>query len=164
MTIKAFERGRKLIIDLGDEGEEDFIRVTVKPINSKQGAALQAIHAGIAFGQAGDPEQHAELMGKLAVGEENWPLIDEELRWKEAEAVVNAGFFWNVQGGGIDLVNTVLNEALGGYPKALSTLMERNGLSEAFGLLTTLLNSDEAAATPAPEGTSDTSTQPGSKN
>lgn len=163
MTIKAYERGRKLIVDLGDEGEEDFIRVTVKPISAKQGAALQAIHAGIAFGQAEDPEEHATLMGKLAVGEENWPIIDNELRWQESEAVVNAAFFWNVQGGGIDLVNVVLNEALGGYPKALSTLMERNGLSQAFGLLTTLLNSDEADETPAPDGTSDTNTPPGSK-
>lgn len=164
MTIQAYERGRKLIIDAGDEGDEDFVRVTVKPINAKQGAALQALHAGIAFGQAELPEEQAELMGKLAVGEENWPIIDGQLRWQEAEAVVHAAFFWNVQGGGIDLVNTVLNEGLGGHPKALSLLMERNGLSHAFGLLQTLLNSGEENETPEPAGTSATSTPPGSKN
>lgn len=164
MPITAYERGRKLIIDLGEEGDEDFIRVTVKPIPAKQGAALQAIHAGIAFGQADEPEVHAEMMGKLAAGEENWTLIDGDLRWKEAEAVVNAAFFWNVQGGGIDLVNILLNEALGGHPKALSTLMERNGLLPAFEQLQTLLHSGEDDETPAPEGTSDTSTPPGSKN
>ncbi len=145
--INAYERGRKLIIDLGDEGDEDLIRITIKPLPAQKGAALQALHAGIAFGQAEDLERDATLMGKLAVGEENWPLIDE-LRWAEAEPVIHAAFFWNVQGGGIDLVNTTLNEALGGYPKALSTLMERNGLSQAFSLLQTLLSSDAADSTP----------------
>lgn len=164
MTIQAYERGRKLILDIGTEGDEDFIRMTVRPIPAQQGAALQALNAGIAFAQSEDPERDATNMGKLAVGEENWPIIDEQLRWKEAEAAVNAAFFWNVQGGGIDLVNVVLNEALGGYPKALSTLMERNGLSTAFGLLTTLLSSDEDVETPAPDATSDTSTPPGSRN
>lgn len=164
MTIKAYERGRKLIIDLGDETEpDDLIRVTVKPIPAAMGAALQALHAGIAFGQSEDPERDVTFMGKLAVGEENWPIIDGDLRWSESEAVINAAFFWNVQGGGIDLVNVVLNEALGGYPKALSTLMQRNGLSTAFGQLTTLLNSAEGDETPAPDGTSDTSTPAGSK-
>lgn len=164
MNINAYERGRKLIIDLGDETDDDFTRITIKPLPAKQGAALQALHAGIAFGQAELPEDQAEMMGKLAVGEENWPLIDEQLRWKESEAVVNAAFFWNVQGGGIDLVNMLLNESLGGYPKALSLLMERNGLSHAFGLLQTLLSSDEASETPAPDATSATSIPPGSKS
>ena len=164
MSIKAYERGRKLIIDLGDEDEEDFIRVTVKPVPSQAGASLQALHAGIAFGQSEDPNRDATLMGKLAVGEENWDLIDRELRWRESEAVINASFFWNVQGGGIDLVNVLLNEALGGHPKALSMLMTRNGLSKPFELLTTLLSSDEANVTPEPDDTSDTNTPPGSKN
>lgn len=164
MTIHAYERGRKLVIDLGDEGDEDFIRVTIKPLSAEKGAALQALHAGIAFGQSDDPERDALFMGKLAAGEENWQIIDGELRWQEAESVVNAAFFWNVQGGGMDLVNTVLNEALGGYPKALSTLMTRNGLSNAFGLLTTLLNSDEDGEIPEPADSSATSTPPGSKS
>jgi len=163
MTIKAYERGRKLIIDLGDEGDEDMIRIVVKPIPSKQGAALQALHAGIAFGQSEELEREATLMGRLAVGVENWDTI-EELRWAEAEPVIHAAFFWNVQGGSIDLVNTVLNEALGGYPKALSTLMERNGLSQPFSLLKTLLSSDEDTETPSPADTSATSTPPGSKS
>ncbi len=165
MTIKAYERGRKLMVDLGDEAEPDeLIRIAIKPIPAKQGAVLQALHAGVAFGQSEDPERDVTFMGKLAVGEENWELIDGDLRWSESEAVVNAAFFWNVQGGGIDLVNTLLNEALGGYPKALSTLMQRNGLSTAFGQLTTLLSSVEGDETPVPDGTSDTSTPDGSKS
>ena len=165
MTIQAYERGRKLIIELGEEADsDDLIRITVKPIPAKQGAALQALHAGVAFGQSKEPERDVTFMGKLAVGEENWPVIDGELRWSESEAVINAAFFWNVQGGGIDLVNIVLNEALGGYPKALSTLMQRNGLSTAFAQLTTLLSSDADAETPEPDATSDTSTPDGSKS
>lgn len=165
MTINAYERGRKLILDLGDEADPDeLIRIVVKPIPAKQGAVLQALHAGVAFAQSEDAERDVEFMGKLAVGEENWATIEADLRWSESEAVVNAAFFWNVQGGGIDLVNMVLNEALGGYPKALSTLMQRNGLSSAFAQLTTLLNSDEDDETPAPDATSDTSTPPGSKS
>lgn len=164
MTLKAYERGRSLIIDVGDEGDDGFIRLTVPPVPAKIGAALQALHAGIAFAQSEDVDRDATMLGKLAVGEENWPIIDNELRWAEAEAVIHAAFFWNVQGGGIDLVNMVLNGELGGHPKALSTLMERNGLSRAFGLLTTLLDSAAEDATPSPDGTSDTSTQPGSEN
>ena len=161
MTIRAYERGRNLIIDIGDEGEEGHVRLTIPPVPAAQGAALQALHAGIAFGQSEDSERDATLMGKLAVGEDSWPTVDE-LRWAEGSAVVHAAFFWNVQGGGIDLVNTFLNEALGGHPKALSTLMERNGLSQAFKALTTLLSSGEAAETPSPAATSGTSTPPGS--
>lgn len=162
MTIKAYERGRNLVIDIGDEGD-DLIRLTVKPVNAKLGAALQALHAGIAFGQSEDLERDASLMGKLAVGEDNWQTIDDELRWAEAESAIHAAFFWNVQGGGIDLVNIVLNEELGGHPKALSTLMQRNGLSQAFEQLRTLLDSAAAAETPSPDATSGTSTPPGSE-
>lgn len=147
MTIKAYERGRKLIVDLGEEGDDDMIRITVPPLPAQQGAALQALHAGIAFGQSEDLERDATLMGRLAVGVDNWATI-EDLRWAEAEPVIHAAFFWNVQGGGIDLVNVLLNKALGGYPKALSILMERNGLSQAFSQLTTLLSSDAADETP----------------
>lgn len=164
MTIQAYERGRNLILDLGEEGEDGFVRVTVRPVAAKVGAALQALQAGIAFAQSEDVDRDALLMGKLAVGEENWPLIDDELRWAEAEAVIHAAFFWNVQGGGIDLVNMVLNRELGGHPKAMSTLMERNGLSKAFALLRTLLDGDEDTATPSPGATSDTSTPSGSEN
>lgn len=164
MTIQAYERGRNLIIDLGDESDEGFIRLTVKPVAAKVGAALQALHAGIAFAQSEDVERDAVLMGKLAVGEENWPTVDDELRWAEAEAVIHAAFFWNVQGGGIDLVNMVLNRELGGHPKAMSTLMERNGLSKAFELLRTLLDGGEDAATPSPVATSGTSTPSGSES
>lgn len=162
MTIQAYERGRNLILDLGDEGDDGFIRLTIKPVPAKVGAALQALHAGIAFAQSEHVERDALMMGRLAVGEENWPTVDDELRWAEAEGVIHAAFFWNVQGGGLDLVNMVLNEGLGGYPKALLTLMERNGLSRAFEQLRALLSGDADDATPSPGATSDTTTPSGS--
>jgi hypothetical protein len=163
--MRAYEKGRNLIIDIGDENEEGFVRVTVKPIPAKLGAALYALWLGIAFGQAEDLELSAENMGKLAVGEENWPTIEgDELRWEETEKVIHAAFFWNVQGGGMDMVNTLLeqNGSTGGYPKAQAELVKRNGHSTAFAQLTTLLSSVEAAETPSPADTSGTSTPSGS--
>lgn len=164
MTTKATERGRNLIIDFGDENEPGFRRVTIAPIPAKLGAALYALWAGIAFGQSDHPEIDATNMGKLAIGEEHWPLIEEELRWQESQDLIHAAFFWNVQGGGIDLVNTMLeqNGATGGYPKAQETLVARNGHSKAFGLLKTLLSSDAADETPSPGASSGTSTPSGS--
>lgn len=164
MTTTATERGRSLVITFGDPGEPDSRSVTVAPIRASLGAALYALWAGIAFGQSEHPEVDAVSMGKLAVGEENWTILDEELRWQESQDLIHAAFFWNVQGGGIDLVNTMLeqNGATGGYPKAQELLVGRNGHSKAFGLLKTLLSSDAAAETPSPDDSSATSTPPGS--
>lgn len=164
MTTTAHERGRNLIVDFGAEGEPGSRRVTVQPIAAKLGAALYALWAGIAFGQTEHPEIDAVSMGKLAIGEENWTLIDEELRWQESQDLIHVAFFWNVQGGGIDLVNTMLeqNGATGGYPKAQTLLVGRNGHSKAFELLKTLLNSDAADETRQLADSSATSTPPGS--
>lgn len=162
----ARERGRNLVVFLGEENDPGTLEVTIQPIAAKLGAALYALWAGIVFGQSDQLEVDAENMGRLAVGEENWPIIDEQLRWAEAQEVIHAGFFWNVQGGGIDLVNAMFeqNGATGGYPKAQELLVQRNGHSTAFGLLKTLLSSDEADETPEPDATSGTSTPPGSES
>ncbi len=163
--MKAYEQGRNLHIDLGEEGDDGFVRVVVKPIRAKLGSALMQLWFGIAIGQSDDSLRDAEGMGKLAIGEENWPIIDE-LRWAEAETVIHAAFFWNVQGGAIDLVNILLeqNGATGGYPKAQETLQQRSGLSTVFEQLRTLLSSGVDDETPAPDGTSDTSTPSGSES
>lgn len=163
MTAHAYEQGRKLIIDLGGDADGDLIRVTIRPISSSLGASLYALWAGIAFGQSEQVDVDAVSMGKLAIGEENWHLIDEELRWDEAQQVIHAAFFWNVQGGGIDLVNTMFEQrgATGGYPKAQEMLVQRNGHSKAFSLLKTLHSSAEADETPELAGMSGTSTPPG---
>lgn len=166
MSISARERGRNLVIFLGDEGGADTIEVTIRPIPAKLGAALYSLWAGIAFAQSDQVEVDAANMGKLAVGQENWSIIDEDLRWSEAQVVIHAGFLWNVQGGGIELVNTMLeqNGATGGYPKAQEKLVAMNGHSLAFSQLKTLLNLDGVDETPAPDATSATSTPTGSES
>lgn len=172
--MHAVEHGRNLHIHLGEEGEPGAARIVIKPIGAKRGAALWALWSGIAFGQAEDAEADAARMGALAVGEEHWDLIEGEpveidgeiveLRWAESEAIIHAAFFWNVRGGGLDLVNTLLeqNGAQGGYPKAHALLLERNGLSTAFGQLKTLLSGDEESATPELDASNATSTPNGS--
>lgn len=166
MTTTAVERNRNLVVTFGTPGEFGSREIVVRPINAKLGLSLYALWAGIAFAQSERVEADAVSMGKLAVGEEHWNLIDEELRWKESEDLIHCAFLWNVQGGGIDLVNTYLeqNGATGGLPKAHELLVARNGHSKAFGLLRTLLSSDEADETPEPDATSGTSTPTGSES
>lgn len=164
MTTTAVERGRSLVVTFGTPGEEGSREIVVKPINAKLGASLYALWAGIAFAQSEQVETDAVSMGKLAVGEEHWDLLEDELRWQESSDLIHSAFLWNVQGGGIDLVHTYLeqNGATGGLPKAQELLVERNGHSKAFGLLKTLLSSDEADETPEPDATSATSIPTGS--
>lgn len=174
MTITASERGRRLVITIA-AGTEDELEVVVKPLPTSVGGELLSSYTSILFGQVlpekpeqyveGSPEwiaasntaaeEEARKFSKLALGEENWGVI-EDLRWDEAEPVINAAFFWNVQGGGIDVVNELLRPKTegGGLPKAREMLLESVGLSEAFGQLQTLLrmelgNQTNAAGTPA---------------
>jgi hypothetical protein len=160
-NITAIERGRSLQITVGEATEPDAIIITVKPLNTKLGTALYALWAGILFGQSEQPEIDSESMARMALGEENWEVLDE-LRWGETERVINAAFFWNVQGGSLEMVHTLLSEEAGGFPKAQELLLTANGHLDLFRQLTTLLSSDEGNATPSPDGTSGTSTPSGS--
>lgn len=153
--IKAVEQGRRLVITVGDG--DDAIVVSVAPVNTKTGAAVFALWAGILFGQSEQPEVDAGNMSKIAVGEENWDII-EELRYAEGEKVINAAFFWQTQGGGIDVVNEMLG---GGFPKARETLLKTNGLWEEFSLLQTLLSGASEPQTPSQDDSLATTTQPG---
>lgn len=155
--ISAVEKGRNLEVTVGDG--DDAIVITVPPVPARVGAAILALWLGVAFAQSDEPEVDVENMSKMAVGEGNWGTV-EELRWAESEKVINAATFWNVQGGGIDLVNEMLQD---GVPKARQTLCERNGYGETYSQLLTLLSGESGnptraqAATPAtgtPIGTS----------
>lgn len=156
--ITAAEKGRNLILTVGEEGEDDTVTLTVRPVNAETGATLLALWLGIAFGHSSKPQDDATALGKTALGEDNWPAL-ETLRSAEATDVINAAFFWNVQGGGIDLVNEMLRD---GLPKAQETLASRNGFGQELSQLTTLLLSVAASETRAPAGTSGTSTPVGS--
>lgn len=153
--ITASEKGRKLELTIGDE--DDGLVILVPPVDTATGAGLLALWAGILFAQSEQPETDAVNMGKIAVGEENWTVV-ESLRSAESTLVINAALFWNVQGGGIDLVQTMLRD---GLPKARTALAEANGLVEALSLLQTLLNGESENQTPPPDATSDTRTPVG---
>jgi len=162
--VRAREQGRNLIITIDNPDDPALeVELTVPPVPGALGADLYALWLGLALGLSDDPDVDATNMSKIAVGEANWPTIDNDLRWAEAERVINAAFFWNVQGGGIELVNTLL-EGEDGYPKAQVALLKRNGHLTRIEQLTTLLNSAVANETPTPDGTSDTSTPTGSES
>lgn len=154
--ITAREKGRKLEIIVG--GGEDAITLLVPPINTKQGSALLASYANVALGTVEGDELSGEAqnVAEVALGTEAFAQL-EDLRWGESELVINAAFFWNVQGGGIELVNQMLTD---GVPKARQALLEAVGLWDVFSLQRTLLssvsenltNSVVSSVTPTPSG------------
>lgn len=152
--ITATEQGRHLILTIDDV---EPIVFDVKPVNTKLGSAMFALWAGVLFGQSEQPLVDAEGMSKLAIGEENWAQV-EDLRSDEGNKIINAAFFWNTQGGGIELVNEMLS---GGLPKARESLLKNNGLWEEYSLLLTLLDGASGNQTHEPAGTPDTSTPNG---
>lgn len=150
--ITAAEKGRNLVLTVGDD--DGNVQVVVPPVPSKTGAALFALWVGVVFGQSDQAETDADAMARMALGEDNWAVV-EDLRYAESEAVINAAIFWNTQGGGIDLVNEMLQA---GYPKARQTLCERSGLGEMYSQLTTFLNGASGSLTLAQADTPDTGT------
>lgn len=155
--IKAHERGRSLVLTVGDG--DDALEVVVRPVPGKIGSAMLAQWCGVLFGQSSQPEEDATDFSMAAIGEENWALVTDELRFAEAEQVINAALFWQMQGGSIALVNEYLAE---GLPKARLSLLQAVGLGDAFSQLQTLLNTASASPTPSPAATPDTSTRPSS--
>lgn len=157
--ITAVEQGRKLIITVGDGGDDSIV-ITVPPVNSTIGAQLFARWVNVTFGQTEHPEIDAEWFSRQAIGEDNWDTI-EELRSAEANVVINAAFFWQTQGGGIDVVNELLGD---GFPKAQQTVLTTNGLWEAFSQLQILLSGGSENLTPLPDGTPPTNTPTGTSD
>lgn len=156
-NITAREKGRKLELTIGADEDEDKIVVLVPPVNTSTGAALLALWAGILFAQSEQPEVDAENLGRIAVGEENWEIVNE-LRSAESSAIINAAIFWNSQGGGIEIVEQMLRD---GLPKARTALAEANGLAAALSALQTLLDGASVSQTPSPVVTPDTPIQVG---
>lgn len=155
-NITAVEKSRNLEITVGDPGDPTSIVLTIKPLPSSAGARLLALWAGVAFAASQQPEDDALDLSRTAIGDE-WETF-ETLRSAEQADVFNAAFFWNVQGGGIALVNEMLRD---GLPKAQQTLASANGYAQDYSLLTTLLSGGAGNVTPSQADTSATSTQPG---
>ena len=136
--ITAREKGRHLELIVG--GGDDMLSFLVPPISAKTGAKLLSDFVGVAFAQVEGQEalDTAASLAETALGTEVFEQI-QDLRWAEQEQITNAAFMWNVQGGGIDLVNEYL---AGGLGKARETLLRAVGLWEAFSLLETSLVSE----------------------
>lgn len=161
--ITAVEQGRKLIITVGDGGDGSIV-IPVSPVNAKTGAAIFALWVGVLFAQSEQLLVDAQSFSKTAVGEENWDVLDNELRWAEAEQVINAAFFWQTQGGTIELVDEFLD---GGYPKARDSLLKANGMTTLWTEFSELMKSPDGASvnpTPSPDDTPDTSTPSGTES
>lgn len=155
--ITARENGRHLEIIVG--GGADALTYLIPPVTAKIGAELLADWIGLASGSLGADEalQHASRLAARALSPEVIEQIDD-LRWAEQEQVTNAAFMWNVQGGGIDLVNLYLVDGLG---KARDALLARTGVLQALDTYRRSLNlesasptnTDDSPATSTPVGT-----------
>lgn len=159
MAIIAREKGRQLELIVG--GGDDALVFLVPPVPARVGAELLADWVGIAVGFTEGPEAlvGARNLAQSALGAETFEGI-EDLRWGEQEQIINAAFMWNVQGGGIELVNTYLD---GGLPKARDELLRRSGLEDALSRFNALLDSESDALTPTADSP-DTSTPDGGVN
>lgn len=154
--ITATESGRKLVLTVGDG--DDAIVVTVPPANTKTGAQILASWAGIIFDTTETAEDDAEAFARSALGPDAWGKLDE-LRWEESEQVIQAAFLWNVKGGGMSLVNTMLAD---GYPKAQTDLLEWVRTWAEQSQSRTSPSGESANPTLSQAGTGDTTTPTGS--
>lgn len=156
--IRAVEQGRSLVVTVGD-GDEAIV-LNIPPVPTKVGMGLMALWAGIVFGQSNQAETDADQMSRTAIGADNWEQL-EELRWAESSQVINSALLWNIQGGGIDVVNEFLRD---GFPKAQETLLKANDLWDEFSLLMTFLSGASENQTQSPDGTPDTNTRRGTSD
>lgn len=167
MHIAARELGRNLILTLGgpedgmtDEEVEiaaaEAVRIVVPPVNAQQGAEIWAHYARILFGTTEESEEDTAVrMTKYALGawadddatdeqrakaDARWAVI-ETLRWSEAEQVCQLALYWNSQGGGIDVVNAMLED---GHPKAQELLLTQNQLWNVYSRLRMLMRSQNS--------------------
>lgn len=161
----AREENRHLHISL-DDGTE----FTVPPLPGRYGKEATALLISVSMG-AGEIDEilpNTERLVKLALGQ---PLAGwrrrqrefEDLRATQQEQISQAAIVWNCQGGSIDAVNDLFDEA-GGYPKALGRVMESCGLGREYELLQTWLNGVSKAPSSETASTADTSTPTGTAN
>jgi len=168
MAITATEEGRHLVLTLGD-GQ----KIRIKPVPAAKGAELAAQWLNITFGRFPTIEELGEAgreFSRGALSGEHEEIL-AELRAAELAEVVNAAFYWNVQGGGLNLVQRMLQD---GHPKgAQRELLESMGLWENFeaaqeavrsalrGQLRNLPSGESESPIPSPAATPDTTSPTG---
>ena len=161
MPTARESRGR-LVIDFGDGAA-----FTIPPMRGKHGKTALDILLGITFGHTRNDEgQEAEnaaterlrRMVLCLDGFTGWMRERrfQALRATQQQTVSQAAILWNVQGGSLDAVLDLLDEAGGGYPKGLGRVMRSCGLDAQYELLRTWLDSvanlSATASTPNPTG------------
>lgn len=178
MPTTAREDAGNLILDFGDGTS-----FTIHPVPGHVGIQIQPLLVQIALGtHQGDLEQLAadtELIAKLALGmptdgkkrrrAPNRAEQERARRWREYDElraarqalVSQAAILWNTAGGSFEAVLDLIDEAGGGYPKALGRVMRSSGLGDQYELLRTWLagaaGTSETASTPSPTGGPSTS-------
>lgn len=171
MPTTATETAGNLVIDFGDGST-----YTIYPVPGKIGIEIQALLVGISLGTTLNEQgpdaviENTERLTKLALGiptkkrrqapNRRWTEF-EQLRSSRQVIVSQAAILWNTGGGGIDAVQDLVEEAGGGYPKALGRVMRSSGLGDQYELLRTWLDSaastSATASTPNPTGGPSTS-------
>lgn len=160
MPTIAYEEADRLVIDFGHSN------FSVPAIPGHLGKKASTLLVSVAMGVS-DPAQTDDMVTELTeivLGKQlaRWKARKrafENLRAPLQSVVVQAATLWNVHGGGIDAVNDLLDEAGGGYPKALGRVMHSLGLGEQYELLRTYLDG-AAQAQNSPAGSSASTTTP----
>lgn len=120
--IEAKEKGRRLHVTIGDEDDNELF--IIEPVNVEQGALLLAHFLSIYAGVVADALEAGTDLAMVALGEDNYERA-QQLRSEEFKGLVHAAFFWNVQGGGSDAMNTYLQD---GLPKAVEAVFAAAGV------------------------------------
>lgn len=171
MPTTARELNGNLVIDFGDGTD-----YTVYPVPGSVGIEIQTLLIGVALGTtmhghgAEKVMEDTDRLTKLALGiptkkrkqAPNRRMREfDEMRAARQQVIAQAAILWNTGGGGIDAVQDLLDEAGGGYPKALGRVMRSSGLGDQYEVLRTWLDSaadtSETASTPNPTGGPSTS-------
>lgn len=140
--ITATEKGRRLHLLIGsDDDGELFI---IEPVDVEGGAALLANFLTLYVGVVSDLETTAEDMALLSLGTAENVERAKKLRSAEFNDLVQTAFFWNVQGGGTQAMNTYLQD---GHPKAVEVVFAAAGVQTKQRSLT-LPSSESENPTP----------------
>lgn len=168
--VTAYESNAELIIDFGDGTS-----YTIPPLPGKHGIEALSMLVGVSMGvtlSEHGPERMLEDTNKLTRLVLGFDREDGEQREKEFEqmraerqaVVAQAGLLWNVQGGSLAAVLDLIDEADGGFPKALGRVMQSCGLGTEYAQLQTWLDGESQAQNSETASTAATTTPPGTAN
>lgn len=158
----AKEVGRHLEVTFG-EGEDDAITYSVKPVSTRIGRTL----LGQMLIALQSPEPEAALneeMYETAVGKDLYAMALNELRSAEFTWLAQVAFYWQVHGGGMRLVNMMVEDNDG--PKALTALIQGIDPERLAAALTAVSQTSTSTESESqtPEETTPDTTSPSTSN